>query len=317
MGPLQGFMGKLLLNDFVVKRPIALTIEKFHLILCAPKRPPKTVSDAVFSLRETASNSVHSDQGLCAVIMSIAQGKALVRQAEEIADKSQKEVKFLDGVVKANGDLDAINLEFREQKKTDETKCVEFMIKSAKLIQENSSKAQSGAAAEILEETKRSLIKCAEAFSHSYIVHQACPWFSASLSSFKGDAGVAPLPPMHVKELHDILGYKKSIWSDDALKMLESAAGLQSQMQDIHSTMSRSKPDAAATVKVVRKFNDFLNENATFLTSFGDTVTTATRNMSGLLESFGKTHMQGEADQHLDALGKLMIKARFQPTTKV
>eukprot|EP00434_Breviolum_minutum_P013762 symbB.v1.2.012139.t1/scaffold829.1/size159244/9 len=314
MGPLQGFMGSLMLNDFVVKRPISLTIEKFHVILCSPKRPPKTVSDAVLSFKETGSNEVHSDGGLRAVIMSIAQGKALVRQAEEIADKSQKEVKFLDGVVKANGDLDVFNSEFTEHRKVDETKCADIMIKSAKLIQENVSKAQSDAAREILEETRKSLSKAAEAFSHSYTVHQACPWFSASLSSFKSDAGVAPLPPMHTKELVDMLACKKSIWGDDALKMLESVSGLQSQMQGIHSTISSSKPDAAATVKVVRKFNDFLNEHAAFVTSFGDAVTNATRNMSELLESFGKTHMQGEADQHLDALTNLMVKAMFQQT---
>eukprot|EP00435_Cladocopium_sp_Y103_P016856 s1823_g4.t1 len=293
---------------------ISLTIEKFSAVLCPHKVPPKRIIEATEGLRDTASNSIHSDGGLAAVIVSVSQGKALLKQSRDLAEKGQSEITFLDGVVKVKDELLEICSKHEAGEKIDAASCITKAAECLQLVHENMAKANSEAAKGLIEEAKGALSGCAKSYSYSYLANTACPWFTASASSFKGDSAVAPLPPLHTKELSEMLGSKKQYWTADALKFLKAASALQTQMTGLFSLLSggsESKPvDAHQALKCGKEFEEFMASQAWFLPKSDEKVMESLQGMSELLALVGGQSMQREVHTHKVRLAKLMAKAR-------
>ncbi|CAK9003894.1 unnamed protein product [Durusdinium trenchii] len=95
--PLRAFVFHLEKQDFVIDTSLGCTLKSLTIVLNPKAHMPDDIKTAIASLQTKADSMVaNADSGLAAVFQGLSQGKALLKQSRDIAEKTSKDMAFLD-----------------------------------------------------------------------------------------------------------------------------------------------------------------------------------------------------------------------------
>lgn len=293
---------------------VSNTIKQVNLIINVSTSLPTELKKAVECIQETARSQDQLDNGLAAVFLNIAAGKALIKIALSQAERVSKEFEFLEAAhedfkpaSQLLSDLEASGVYIDPSKAVDTVlsacDAVDVVVKS---------KSHSETCTAFVDSSKTTLKQVLEKLGRCFLKNEILPWMQNACSVLSADDSAqrtATLPNIDSSKLNQIV-QRKAL---EEVKMgLECCSHLQALCNTIHSLYENrvmKEWTSIDLVRLVKQVESIQRQFATFLSKEFPSVHESIQCFEKLFKGCASSKAAADIDKHFVAVGKLLAKA--------
>lgn len=246
----------------MIDTSLGCTLKSLTIVLKPKAHMPDDIKTAIASLQTKADSMVaNADSGLAAVFQGLSQGKALLKQSRDIAEKTSKDMAFLDEASSTLQKLDEF-LNDQSDSAFDFTAGLTLAHTTATSLQAAQSKSSSEASNNFVQEG----ISCLETFldtviqRYSKAVHS---WIGNIVSKFKsasGGASVINAAPTFTIPDKQLLHIVEVIGTENIKNKSRCFTAARAALASISNMLvNESNQDAVSIMKASRNWDVFMS----------------------------------------------------------
>ena len=287
------------------------SINHIQVVLNYSQHVPTKVLESVQFLFDKMDKQDRSDSGLAAVFMGIAQGKAVIKLANNAAMQTQKESGHLDEFLKSLKDMEtfADNLPKSTSDEFDWKKAMELGTTVFKQLVDIPNKNVTTATKTIISNGKKVLSEFVSSICKAFMIGPVQSWFMSTVGQFKIRQAASPLPNVCMNDWV-VMTTSKSI-SSDAMKICMYTTSVHALMKEMHEGLSSTQSTVLVKLsESLEKFKDTW-QNLMDLNMITLEVNSSMNQLIVIVKSLSENRVDSDAASTTYQLGDLMAKASF------
>ena len=307
--PFTAFVKHILSLDFMKEdhKGLRLTFQNIIIILESDKYVPTEISKAVSAIQDIAEK--REDPGLAAVLLGLAQGKTLLKQARTYADQLSQKLAFLQTLCNLSEKTTEFTIpnefccKWSEMANVFNQGCLELIE-----LQNNPATESSRG---VISTYRKSLGDFAISVCSSFGNHTASQWVEDMKSKWDSQEAISPCPKL---DLLPATAKYNSLGSGPC-EVLQLVSQLQTSMGLLHESWTKSKDgslDTETAINSAKQFESFLKESGprlVYLKHLPITALDSLAIMKKSMHALSESRVSKAAAVHAESLGEVMCKA--------
>jgi hypothetical protein len=300
--PFRTFLNHMSHQAFINSGPLGAVFDSMLTTTTADKHIPCITTKACDILEATGSGV----DGLVAVFQGIHQGKSLIRNARLHAERSAKEMSFLQAVT----DSRAICENLLKQPDIGYT-AIDAVLAAAQALHKAAPKVSNDAAKAYCDDLRHRASSVLQKSLQHHIRCDIMPWLSAAVSSYKNTKLIADRPAWHSSKLDHMK--QTRIAHNIDLGELPAILDLHLIFDSLFAVVSKASTNslmAADAVKLTAELSQFEKSQCVVLNVWEPTFLPNLREFSFGVNSLADSKVESDIAIHASALAKCLSKAR-------